>query len=128
MLLVRIPLDDLLPNKSPTLISLATLWVNVLLRKAVKIKHWHWAYVLHILNNEAANVTFDELFKETIQCSRKDIPAQVFLSVLQNESHEDELSNFLREFAQKLIAKGDGIKLHKVKNLALTVSSRDGKL
>ena len=87
------------------------------------MKHWPWAYVLHILNNEAASVTFDELFKESIHCSQGDMTTQVFLSVLQNESLQDELSNFLREFAQKLVAKGDAIQLHKLKNLGLTVSS-----
>ena len=123
MLSVGLPLNDLLPSKSPTLISLTTLWVNLLLRKAVKIKQWSWAYVLHILNNEAASITFDELSRESIRCSQGNITTQVFLSVLQNELLQDELSNFLKQFAQKLIVKGDAIQLHKVKNLALTVSS-----
>ena len=123
VLFITLPLDDLLPRKSPTLISLATLWVNVLLRKAVRIKQWSWAYVLHILNNEAASMTVNELFQESIHCSQGDITTQVFLSVLQNELLQDELFNFLKEFAQKLIAKGDAIQLQKVKNLRLTVSS-----
>ena len=123
VLLVRIPLDDLLASKSPTLISLTTLWVNILLRKAVRIKHWSWAYVLHILNNEAASITFEELFRESIHYSQGDITTQVFLSILRNELLQDELCNFLREFAQKCVAKGGVLQLHKLKILKLTVSS-----
>ena len=123
MLLISIPLDDLLPSKSPTLISLATLWVNILLRKAVRIKHWTWAYVLHILNNEAASITFDELFGESIRYSQGDLTTQVFLSVLQNELLQDELFNFLKQLAQKCVAEGGVLQLHKLKNLELTVSS-----
>ena len=123
VLFVGLPLDDLLLSRSPTLISLATLWVNILLRKAVRIKHWSWAYVLHVLNNEPANVTFDELFRETIQCSREDIATQVFLSVLQNESLQSVFFDFLRKFAQTCITKGGTLLLHKLKNLKLTVSS-----
>ena len=89
----------------------------------MRIKHWSWAYVLHILNNEAASITFDELFRESVRYSQGDITTQVFLSILQNELLQDELVNFLKQFAQKLIAKGDAIQLHKVKNLRLTVSS-----
>ena len=123
VLLVTLPLDDLLPNKSPTLISLATLWVNILLGKAVRMKRWSWAFILHIFNNEAANVTFDELFRESILYSQENVTTQVFLSVLQNELLQDELSNFLGEFAQKYIAKSSALQLHKLKNLKLTVSS-----
>ena len=114
MLFVQLPLDDLVPSKSPTLISLATLWVNLLLRKTVRMKHWSWAYVLHILNNEAANVTFDELFRESTHCSQGDICTQVFVSILQNEASQDKLSNFLKEFVQKCVAKGSASELHKL--------------
>ena len=94
VLFITLPLDDMLPRKSPTLISLATLWVNILLRKTVRIKQWSWAYVLHILNNEATNVTFDELFEESVRSSQGDITTQVFLSVLQNELLQSELLTF----------------------------------
>ena len=122
VVLVRMPLDDLLSNKSPTLISLATLWVSVLLRKAVRIKHWSWAYVLHILNNEAADITFNELFRESIHCSQGDITTHVFLSVLQNELLQDELVNFLREFAQNCVAKRGALQLHKLQDLKMRIS------
>ena len=117
------PLDDMLHSKSPTLISLATLWINVLLQKVVKIKQWSWAYALCILNNEAANVTFDELFRESIQSSQSDIATLVFSNVLQNESLQDELSNFLKNIAQKCLREGTLQLLHKLRNLNLTVSS-----
>ena len=87
------------------------------------MKHWSWAYVLHILNNEAASVTFDELFRESIQYSQGDMSTQVFLSVLQNELLQDELFNFLKVLAQKCVAKGGALQLHKLKNLELTVPS-----
>ena len=120
---LQVPLDDLLHSKSPTLISLATLWINILLRKVVKIKHWSWAYALCILNNEAANVTFDELFRESIQSSQNDIATLVFSNVLQNESLQDELSNFLKIIAQKCLREGTIQLLHKLRNFNLTVSS-----
>ena len=120
---LQVPLDDLLHSKSPTLISLATLWINILLRKVVKIKHWSWAYALCILNNEAANVTFDELFRESIQSSQNDIATLVFSNVLQNESLQDELSNFLKIIAQECLREGTIQLLHKLRNLNLTVSS-----
>ena len=120
MLLVEAPLDHLLPSESATLISLATMWVNILLRKAVKIKHLSWAYVLRILNNEAANTTFDELFEMTVQSSREDVATQVFSSVLQNESLQHELFNFLKAFAQTCIARGGAVPLQ---DLKVTISS-----
>ena len=119
MLRVEVPLNYLLPSKS-TLISLATLWVNILLRKVVKIKPLSWAYVLHILNGEAASITFDELFKMSIQSSREDVTTQVFSSVLQNESLQNELFSFLKAFAQICIAK-EGVL--QVQHLELTISS-----
>ena len=120
MLLVEAPLNHLLLSKSATLISLATMWVNILLRKTVKIKHLSWAYVLRILNNEAAKTTFDELFEMSIQSSREDIATQVFSSVLQNESLQGELFNFLKAFAQTCIAKSDFVPLQ---DLKVTISS-----
>ena len=87
------------------------------------MKHWSWAYVLHILNNEAASITFDELFEESVRSSQGDLTTQVFLSVLQNELLQDELSNFLKEFARRCVAKGSDLQLQKLKNLKLTVSS-----
>ena len=120
---LQVPLDDLLHSKSPTLISLATLWINILLQKVVKTKPWSWAYALHILNNEAANVTFDELFSESIQSSQSDIAALAFSSVLQNESLQDELSNFLKTIAQKCLREGTLQLLHKLSNFNLTASS-----
>ena len=122
VLLVVLPLNDLLSNKSPTLISLATLWVSVLLRKAVRIKHWSWAYVIRILNNEAASITFDELFGESIHCSQGDITTHVFLSVLQNELLQHELFNFLREFAENCVAKRGALGLHKLQDLKIMIS------
>ena len=87
------------------------------------MKHWSWAYVLCVLNNEAANITFDELFNESIQSSCGDATTRVFSCVLQNKSLQAELSNFLKELAQKCVAKGDALQLHKVKNLKLIISS-----
>ena len=120
---VELPLDDLLSNKSPILISLATLWVNVLLQKAVRIKHWSWAYVLHFLDNETNSKICDELFRESVQCSQRATATQVFSTVLQNESLQDELSNFLKKIAQRCVTRIDALQLHKVKNLKLTVST-----
>ena len=117
---LQVPLDDLLHSKSPTLISLATLWINILLQKVVKTKPWSWAYALRILNNEAANVTFDELFSESIQSSQSDIATLAFSSVLQNESLQDELSNFLKTIAQKCLREGTLQLLHKLSNFNLT--------
>ena len=119
MLCVEVPLNYLLPSKS-TLISLTTLWVNILLQKVVKIKHLSWSYVLRILNGEAASLTFDELFKMSVQSSREDVATQVFSSVLQNESLQHELFNFLKAFAQICIAKGGMLPLQ---HLELTISS-----
>ena len=119
MLQVEVPLNHLPPSKS-TLLSLATLWVNILLRKAVKIKHLSWTYVLRILNGEAASITFDELFKMSIQSSREDVATQVFSSVLQNESLQHELFNFLKTFAKICIAKVGVLPLQ---HLELTISS-----
>ena len=121
---LQVPLDDLLHSKSPTLISLATLWINNLLQKVVKTKPLSWAYALRILNNEAANVTFDELFSESIQSSQSDIATLVFSSVLQNELLQDELSNFLKTIAQKCLRELGTLQLfHKLSNFNLTASS-----
>jgi len=120
VLLLEVILNHLLPNKFHTLISLATLWVSILLRKVVKMKLLSWTYVLHILNGEAASITFDELFKMSVQISREDIATQVFSSVLQNESLQHELFNFLKIFAQMCIAKVDVLSLQ---HLELTISS-----
>ena len=119
MLLVEVPLEDQLPSKSATLISLATMWVNILLRKAVKIKHLSWAYVLRILSSKAAS-TFDELFTMSIQSSQEEIVTQVFSSVLQTESLQDELFDILKAFAQTCIAKGGVLPLQ---DLKVTISS-----
>ena len=121
MLQVEFPHDHLLlHSNSATLISLATLWVNILLRKVVKMNHYSWNYVLRILNNEAASITLDELLKMSIQSSREDIVTQVFSSVLQNESLQDELFNFLKAFAEMCLVKGGVLPLQ---DLGFTVSS-----
>ena len=120
MHLFEAPLNHLLPSKSAPLISLTTLWVNILLRKVVKIKHFSWNYVLHILNGEPASITFDQLFKMSIRSSQEDVATQVFTSVLQNESLQDELFHFLKAFAQTCIAKWGVLPLQ---DLKVTISS-----
>jgi len=86
----------------------------------VKIKPLSWDYVLHILNGEAASITFDGLFKMTIQTSREDTVTQVFTSVLQNEALQDELFNLLKIFAQMCIGKVGVLPLQE---LELAISS-----
>ena len=56
----------------------------------------------------------------SIQSSREDLAAQVFISVLQNESLHDELFNFLKAFAQMCIVK---IGVLPLQDLQLTISS-----
>ena len=87
----------------------------------MRIKHWSWAYVLHILNNEAASITFHELFEESVRASQGDLTTQVFLSVLQNELLQDELFSFLRAFAQMCVAKIGALQLGKLKDLEILV-------